>query len=497
MIATTAAGQVRGATSGGVVRFKGIPYAAPPVGSRRWRPPQPVEPWDGVRETTAYGAMAPQVVGGLEALLGASAKPQDEDCLFLNVSTPACDDARRPVMVWIHGGGFTSGAGSIPWYSGLKLAAEDDVVVVSVNYRLGALGFLHLPSLGEAFAGSGNVGLLDQIAALRWVATNIEAFGGDPANVTVFGESAGAMSIGCLLGMPDAGGLFCRAIPQSGACQAVQGADDAEATAQAVAKAAGVTIADLPDLDVARLLDAQQQVAATLLGGFAGAGGPLLPFSPVVDGVALPRHPLDAIGDGAAAGVDVLTGTTAEEFRLFTVMLHTDELTDARLASRVGRIVGADRTGELLDVYRSELPGASNDAVATAIATDWVFRIPAERLLDAHHGHGTAYSYRFAWRSTAFDGRLGACHALDIPFVFDVIDRSGSEFFLGAVTDDARTLAAGMRTAWASFARHGAPVGTGLPEWPAWDPQRRPIMVLGDRSHVADDLLPRTRRVWG
>ncbi len=193
MIAATTSGPVLGAETAGVLRFKGIPFAAPPVGTRRWRPPEPVEPWTSARDATTYGPMSLQLPGTLEAMLGANTMAQSEDCLYLNVSTPACDDAGRPVLVWIHGGGFTTGAGSIPWYSGVGMAAADDVVVVSVNYRLGAFGFLHLPTLGEGFAGSGNVGLLDQLAALRWVQENAAAFGGDPANVTVFGESAGAL----------------------------------------------------------------------------------------------------------------------------------------------------------------------------------------------------------------------------------------------------------------------------------------------------------------
>lgn len=496
MIATTTAGAVRGVERAGVLRFKGIPFAAPPAGAGRWRPPAPPEPWSGVRDATTYGPMAPQVAGGLEAMLGAAGMAQSEDCLYLNVTTPACDDAGRPVLVWIHGGGFTSGAGSIPWYSGVGLAANDDVVVVSINYRLGAFGFLHLAALGEAFAGSGNAGLLDQVAALRWVRDNIAGFGGDPANVTVFGESAGAMSIGCLLGAPEASGLFRRALPQSGATQAVQSAEAATTTAEAVARAAGVTVDDLPELDTATLLGAQQAVGSARLAGFGSGGTTLLPFSPVVDGVVLPEHPLHAVERGSAAGVDLLTGTTAEEFRLFTVMLQSDPLADAGLHRRVARVAGEERAGTIVATYRAAHPGASNDDLAVAIATDWIFRAPAEALLEAQHRHAPTWSYRFDWRSSAFGGRLGACHALDIPFCFDVVELGGTSFFLGEVTRGAVTLARGMRSAWAAFARSGEPVGEGLPGWPAWDPDRRPTMVLDDPPRVVDDPSSNCRTAW-
>jgi len=367
---------------------------------------------------------------------------------------------------------------------------------VSINYRLGAFGFLHLAGLGEAFAGAGNAGLLDQVAALRWVRDNVAAFGGDPGNVTVFGESAGGMSIGCLLGTPDAAGLFRRAIPQSGATQAVQSAEDAAATADAVAAAAGVTVDDLPELPAGALLEAQQAVAATRMAGFGAGGSTLLPFAPVVDGVVLPEHPLAAVQRGSAAGVDLLTGTTAEEFRLFTVMLQADPLADSGLRRRVVRVAGEERADEIVDIYRAEHPGASNDDLAVAIATDWIFRVPAEHLLEAQHGHGQTWSYRFAWRSTAFGGRLGACHALDIPFCFDAVDRGGSSFFLGDVTPGAVALARGMRSAWSAFARAGEPRGDGLPDWPAWDPERRATMVLDDPSAVVDDPSRNCRLAW-
>ena len=221
MIVSTAQGQLEGAQSGDIIRFLGVPFAAPPVGDLRFQPPAPVAPWDGVRPALAHGARSWQESAGVTAMLGDDASGTDEDCLYLNVFTPACDDARRPVMVWIHGGGFVNGSGSTPWYDGSALAARGDVVVVTINYRLGALGFLWLGDLDPRLRSSGVNGLLDQAAALQWVHDNIAAFGGDPESVTIFGESAGAMSVSTLLALPAARGLFHRAIAQSGAAHNV------------------------------------------------------------------------------------------------------------------------------------------------------------------------------------------------------------------------------------------------------------------------------------
>jgi para-nitrobenzyl esterase len=290
--------------------------------------------------------MAPQGVGPLEAMLGATRFPQSEDCLSLNVATPAADDAGRPVLVWIHGGGFQTGSGSIPWYHGTTLARRFDAVVVSINYRLGALGFTHLAEtpVGDERPGSGNLGLLDQVAALQWVQDNIENFGGDPGNVTIFGESAGGMSVGVLLGMPAARGLFHRAIAQSGACQGLAGADEAAATAERlVAEVGGVeALLHAPAEDV---VAAQSRVAASVR--FALGGAQILPFTPVLDGVAFPTHPLEAIRAGSAAEIDLVAGTNAHEFTLFTVAAGVTDTTDERLGRAVERLAGG-RSAEVL-----------------------------------------------------------------------------------------------------------------------------------------------------
>jgi para-nitrobenzyl esterase len=482
----TKSGPVRGSEKGGVLRFRGIPYAAPPVGSRRFRPPEPVEPWTEVRDATAFGAMAPQVAGGLEAMLGSGAMPQAEDCLFLNVVTPACDDGARPVMVWIHGGGFTSGAGSVPWYHGTRFAALDDVVVVAINYRLGVLGFSHLPDLGEGYAGSVNCGILDQVAALRWVADNIASFGGDPGLVTVFGESAGGMSTSTLLGTPAAAGLIQRAIAQSGSCQAVSSSEQAAATTAAVLDAIDASSQEaLLDARVEALLAAQEDVAAKrLLGATPTTAQGLLPFQPAVDGVVLPEPPLEAIAAGTAAGVEVMTGWTAEEFNLFTALVNRGPLDESGVLRFVSRTAGAEAAPAIIDEYRAGAPEATPDELLCAIATDRLFRRPAEALLDAQSAHADAYGYQFSYRSTAFDGKLGACHALDVPFTFDVVDRPASAFFVGEPTEGTIALARSMRSAWAAFARAGAPAAEGLPAWPRWDPEAREVMDLDVESSV-------------
>src|SRR4051812_20433483 len=297
-IVETTAGRVAGTIEDSLAVFKGIPYAAPPVGPLRFRPPQPIEPWTPEQGATEYGPWAPQEPSALTALFGTGTVTQSEDCLTLNVWTPAVDDARRPVMVWIHGGAFVTGAGSFALYEGHRLAARGDVVVVTVNYRLGVLGFAAHPALRDDESGAaGNWGLLDQIAALRWVQENIANFGGDPANVTIFGESAGSMSVSTLLGTPMAAGLFRRAITQSGGAVGAP-MEAAVLTTEMVTQELGLdSVAVLRAAPVDRILAAQAAVAKSV----AIANGP--PFVPAIDGAVLPEPPLAAVAGGLSAGV--------------------------------------------------------------------------------------------------------------------------------------------------------------------------------------------------
>lgn len=481
-----------------MLRFAGIPFAAPPTGDRRFRPPEPPEPWRDVRDGTTFGATSLQNASPLTSMLGEDEEPISEDCLFCNVYTPALDDARRPVLFWIHGGGFFMGSGSGPMYDGSNLVRRGDVVVVTCNYRLGALGFLYLDDLDATRAGSGNLGILDQVAALEWVRDNIAAFGGDPDNVTVFGESAGAMSVGTLLGMPAARGLFHKAILQSGAAHNVSpakyatqvrddflerlGADGVEAALRAgehdvLHAQGGFFLETFQDID-GRLAADEQPV--------------LLPFQPVHDQHALPEHPLDAVRAGAAAGVPVLLGTTLDEWNLFS-LLDPEDLDEERLIARLTRVAG-DGHG-VTDVYRRQLGDASPKELFGAAVTDYVFRQPAIRLAEAQLAHQPdgVFMYLFTWKSPVMGGILGSCHALDVPFTFGNLS-GGLSMFLGA--DPPPGLGPAVQDSWLAFARNGDPSNDTIGEWPAYETGRRATMELGATCGVLDDPEAERRELW-
>jgi para-nitrobenzyl esterase len=499
-VVETAYGRVEGREAQGVQAFLGIPYARPPLGARRFAAPEPPEPWAGVRPAAAFGPSAPQnpmllPLPGLD--LGAT----DEDCLYLNVWTPGADAAPRPVLVWIHGGGFVIGSGSQSLYDGAALALRAGAVVVTINYRLGPLGFLYLADLCPGLDGAvGNAGLRDQVAALGWVRENVAAFGGDPADVTIFGESAGGMSVGTLLGAPSARGLFARAAAQSGAAHNVHTRETATRTAEAFLQGLGLEPAQaagaLRAIPVAKLLDTQQQTMFKL-----GTSLGLLPFQPLVDGDFLPEPPLEAVRRGVAAPVSLLAGTTRDEWKLFG-MLETDlpTLDDAGLVAKVAaRIRGADAAALVATYRRARAArGASTrpSELFLAIATDHVFRIPAIRLAEAQAAHQPdVYMYRMDWESPAFGGRLGACHAVELPFVFGTLDRPGAELFAGG-GPEAHALSARMMDAWAAFARAGAPGHAELPAWQRYRPETRHTLVFGTPCRAIADPDGDERRCW-
>jgi para-nitrobenzyl esterase len=490
-IVATRSGKVEGFERDGVAVFRGIPYAAPPVGARRWQPPQREEPWAGTRDAGTFSAQSAQTEFAMTTMMGQRQPPYSEDSLYLNVWTPGCDDARRPVMVWIHGGAFIWGAGDTPWYDGTKFAVQGDVVVVTINYRLGPFGFMHLPDLFDgAFAGSGNAGILDQIAALEWVRDCIGAFGGDPDRVTVFGESAGAASVATLLGTPGAHGLFRAAIPQSGAASWMSTRERATGVAARVVENLGVRAGDSE-----ALLAASTDAVLGALPAFREDGVAALPFQPVIDGTVLSEQPLAAITAGNAAGVRVLTGTNLNEMTLFTIadpVLAT--IDDEGVRNRLRAAFGA--AGDpLFDSYRARRPNATPQELWLDLSTDGVFRIPSIRLLEAQLAHAPVWSYLFTFQSPVFGGILRSTHALEIPFVFDNLDRGGADMLTGS-GPERPGIANAMHRAWIAFAREGDPQHAGLPEWPRYDLDRRATMRFDTTCELLDDPAREDREVF-
>jgi para-nitrobenzyl esterase len=497
------AGSLRGRWSDGVARFAGIPFAAAPVGPLRFMPPGAPPRWDGVREARHFGPICPQNPSLMDALFGGEAERWDEDCLFLNVWTTDPSPAEPlPVMVWIHGGGFEMGSGSSPLYHGERFA-HSDVVYVSINYRLGSLGFLELGGLDPALAGSGNNGLRDQVAALEWVRDNISAFGGDAGNVTIFGESAGAMSTALLMCMPSARGLFHRVVVQSGSIGSAREPERAHGDAEEFLGHLGLdpaeraaTVTALRDLPVAEMLAAHGRMSAARMADpeelIARFDNPLafLPFRPVRDGDTVPHEPLAEVAGGAAAGIPLLVGTNLEEWKLFAMMAPSPQDTEALL----GRMkLLTDEPDATLAAYLAEQPGASPAEVECAALTDVVFRVPATDLADAQAPHAPVWQYRFDWRSPALGGILGAAHALEIPFVFDLVEDHRLHVLVGP--EAPVELARGMHEAWVAFASGRSPEVPGA-EWPARSEGTRPVLCMGDGFTLCEDPQGATRALW-
>ena len=487
-VVTTASGSVRGARAEfGASVFKGIPYAAPPFGARRFKPAQPATPWPGERDALEYGPTAPKAgyPPPYDALLPEVAI-SGEDCLNLNIWTPD-PGGSAPVLVWLHGGAFVNGSGSVAGYDGARFA-RDGVVLVTINYRLGVDGFLHL---GDGVA---NLGLLDQIAALAWVRDNIAGFGGDPGRVTVAGESAGAMSIGALMAMPAAAGLFRQAILQSGAAHHTLSAETGLLVGHRTAGKLGIEPVreQFGKVPIEQLVRAQQAVRIDLLGNpdpvvWREAALNSMPYEPVVDGETLPEDPAHAAA-GAASDVAILLGSNRDEQRLFLVPTGAVDLIDEAALQRTAQRYGLD-PDSALDVYRSGASRSGPGYVAAALVTDWFYRIPAVRLAERREAHGSApsYMYEFAWQPSAFEGRLGACHAAELPFVFDNLAERGMSALLGQTPQH---LADVMHAAWVSFATQGDP------GWPAYDAQRRTTMRFDLASGAEEDPRPAERELW-
>jgi para-nitrobenzyl esterase len=482
VVVKTTQGQVRGVLDAGIASFRGIPYASPPFGANRFLAPRRRASWEGVLDASSFAPTAPH---------GPYSPPTDEllpepiisgeNCLNLNVWTPDVGQSSLPVMVWIHGGAFVNGSGAVPWYAGDRFA-RDGVVCVTINYRLGADGFLLLDGVPA------NRGLLDQLAALEWVQENVAAFGGDPRNVTIFGESAGAMSVTSLLSMPRSRGLVRRAIAQSGAGHHVLSVDTARLVASELARRCDVdpTAAGLASVPVDTLVAAQQRLSADIAttrdrSVWHEIALDAMPFEPVVDGDVLAARPIDAIASGAAADVDLLVGTNLEEYRLFLVPNGVMPYIDDTVLAGAADMLSLDSDG--LAMYRTavDTPGEG----LAAVLTDWYFRIPAVRLAELHRG--TSHVYEFAWRCPLYEGRLGACHALEIAFAFDTLTEPG----VGPFYDTApQELATAMHAAWVGFATSGDP------GWVAYEASSRATMTFGPESGVTYDPRSAERLVW-
>ena len=493
-IADTTAGKVEGAEEDGLHVFRGAPFAAPPVGELRLKAPQSHPGWEGVRDAAAFGSVSLQIQNvALDDLLGGDPQPQSEDCLFLNIWTPGLDAERRPTLVWIHGGGFTIGSGSEAYYEGAKLATRGDVVVVTINYRLGALGFLHLPGLGET-----NFGMRDQAFALQSVRDNIAEFGGDPDNVTIFGESAGGMSVATLMGSPEAAGLFHKAIPQSGAGAHAVALPDAEANGERFMVHLGLAADDIAGLRAVsgeQILAAQGAIEAETFAAIAEGEMPSMGFAPVVDGEFLTSIPIDAVANGQSESVNALIGHLDEEWKLFSAMMPGDPPNEEDVVQRLSAI-GLDGR-RAYDVYRDARASRSEPAtpgdISDAAMGDGMFSVPAQRLADAQSAQqpGT-FMYLFDWKSPALNGALGACHSLDIPFVFGTY-RDAADFAGSGPAADA--LAETVMDAWLAFARNGDP-SSERAEFPAYDSDTRPQLVFGENVRVEHHWRAEERAVW-
>ena len=484
-IVEIAQGRLKGFSKDAILRFNGIPYAQPPVGALRWREAQPPQSWSGIRDGARFAGIAPQIKSAAEALIGGTPGEQSEDCLYLNIWTPSLEGAPRPVMVWIHGGAFVTGAGTLGTYNGKRLAALGDVVVVTINYRLGAFGFLNLADATDGkLPGNGTEGLTDQIAALRWVKENIANFGGDAGNVTVFGESAGAMSIGALLAAPRARGLFHKAILQSGAAHIGRKRD-------ASAKIARLLIDRLGGDPLSATKEAILKAQGEIIDMPRGSGG--MPFAPTIDGDILPTRAIEQVRAGSARGIPILAGTTMEEWKLFTAARPKLRLMDsAKLRRYTASLVGEEHADALLAVHAE---GSAFERW-NAVMTDHTFAVPAARLLEAQSAYAPSFAYRFDWRSPLLAGFLGSCHALELGFVFGTYNEklAGAFFGKGAAAD---ALSASMMLSWVQFARTGDPSSTLTGTWPRYDAATRATIMLGDGDpHVANAPDDKRRQIW-
>lgn len=483
-IVDTSLGPIQGKLKNDVLLFSGVPYAAPPIGDQRFKAPKPHEPWEEVRSATRFSPAAPQLPGG--GMTDALPVRWDEDCLYLNICTPALDGKKRPVFFWVHGGAYRTGQGAIPWYDGAEFAKNGDIVVVSINYRLGALGFANLRRFGDEYANSGANGTLDQIAALQWVVENIANFGGDPEQITIAGESAGAFSVATLMASPMSEKLIQRAIPQSGAGHHTMPASSSELVLDELMSELNVEGLDgLLSASAEDILHAQAKVEETAAkGGLPELRG-VMPFYPSEDNQAIPVAPITAFQNGVAGNIDLLIGTNKDESTLFIMPNQMDS--DDKVLKAAERI-GGDQS--MVDVYKAKFPEASTYDLAVQLQTDYAFRVPAVRMAEARMSSaaaGRTFMYLFAWESRA--GHLKSTHALEIPFVFNNLAKPGVNAFVGP-GDLPQNVADEMHKAWIGF------IQSGEPGWQQYDEAERQNMWFDTESKLVSDPDDGKRQAW-
>ncbi len=477
VVVETAQGKVGGRRQGEVLVFKGMRYGADTSGAHRFRPPQPVAPWTGVQDAVEYGHQSPQMRGLL-----ADKGPMSEDCLRVNVWTPGVETATRPVMVWFHGGGFEAGSASQKVYDGARLALRGDVVVVSINHRLNVFGHCHLEDvLGADFAGSGNAGYLDLVAALRWVRENIAAFGGDPANVTIFGQSGGGRKVSLCYAGREAQGLFQRGIVQSGSHLRVQASEQA-----ARLTAALLSALDLAQVDAARLIDVPMETLTKAQ--IKVMRETRSRFSPVLDGVIFQAHPFSPEAPAISNHLPMMVGTTRTELsNQLGYEPGAFELDMTELRRRLARYVGETAVEEAIAVFQAQSPDASPSELYFLIASARGYVLDQTLMAEARLRAGAAptYTYQLTWRSPAEEGRRYSQHTLDLPFVFDNVAKA--LHLTGPESEETRALAQAMSETWISFARTGDPNNLAIPPWRPYDLRDRPVMLFDATPRLVCD----------